>query len=217
MRWTIGQWRANALANANTSQLHAAPGQHPHPLPPLHLPAPAHPIYRVVRAYLSKKNKQTGALAGQPHPEYLFFGGEGGGGYLIPTAKKYQVLCGLRMVRRAVHPVLGHLGPRDDLQLLQSLAQCGDLRRLLLATIIEHKRVLVGCDATRMARLQQGSQSRAQSRQRTGLPLLLSGEQFEIELVMTRPFRFPRTLFSCQTLFLALPSQRFLFLLHHGT
>jgi hypothetical protein len=41
----------------------------------------------------------------------------------------------------------------------------------------------------------------------------LSGEHLEIELVMARLFRLSRALFSRETLFLVLPSLRFVFLL----
>jgi len=34
------------------------------------------------------------------------------------TSKEDQVHGGIRMVRRAVHPILRHLCPRDDLQVL---------------------------------------------------------------------------------------------------
>ena len=69
-----------------------------------------------------------------------------------PTSKEDQVHGGIRMVRGTIHPILRHLCPRDDLHVLQSLAQRLDLR-LFLIILLEHERVLIG-RAPRVACLQ---------------------------------------------------------------
>ena len=106
------------------------------------------------------------------------------------------------MVRRAVHPILRHLCPRDDLHVLQSLAQCLDLDLLVL---FGHERVLIG-GAPRVTRLQQRMQSRAEPRERTGLPLLLPRERLEVELLVSRLLRLSRALFGRETFLVFLPS-----------
>lgn len=118
------------------------------------------------------------------------------------------------MVRRAVHPSPGHLRLRDDLHVLQSLAQRVDLRSLTLV-LLEHERVVV-CMTQRVAFLQQSLQPRAEPGERAGLPLLLPHERFEIELAMPRLLRLPRAFFRSKALLLFLPSLSLLFLLWCG-
>src|SRR6267142_2028005 len=91
------------------------------------------------------------------------------------TSKEDQVHRGIRVVRSAVHPILRHLGPRDDLHAPQSLAQRLDLR-LLIRIPLEHERVPIA-RATWVTRLQQGLQPRTEPGERAGLPLFLPRER----------------------------------------
>ena len=143
MRGTIGRLQANALANASTSPPLSVPDQHRRLLPPHRQREHAHPIYQVGHVYLhgepiisqpQKKTKKRCVCTP------------------TPTSKEDQVHGGIRMVRGTIHPILRHLCPRDDLHVLQSLAQRLDLR-LFLIILLEHERVLIG-RAPRVACLQ---------------------------------------------------------------
>ena len=118
------------------------------------------------------------------------------------------------MVRRAVHSIMSHLRPRDDLHVLESLAQRSDLCRLILVPL-EHKRVLI-CHAPGVPFQQQSLQPRTKPSDRARLPLLLLHKRFKIKLAVPRPLCLPRALFRGKALLLFLPPLSFLFLLCGG-
>jgi hypothetical protein len=130
----------------------------------------------------------------------------------LPTSKEDQVHGRIRVVRRAVHPILRDLGPRDDPQALQPLAQRRDLR-VLLPIPLKHERIPIG-RTPRMARAQQGLHPRAEPGERAGLPFLLPRERLEVQLLVPRLLCLARALFRRETLLLFLPSLRLLFLLY---
>ena len=115
------------------------------------------------------------------------------------------------MVRRAVHSVLRHLGPRDDLHILEPFTQRSDLRGLPLV-LLKHERILAR-RAPGVPRLQQGLEFRAEPGDRARLPLFLTRERVEIELAVSRLLRFSRAFFCREALLFFPPALSLLYLL----
>jgi hypothetical protein len=126
------------------------------------------------------------------------------------TAKEDQIHGGIRMVRRTVDSILSHLRPRNNLHVLQSLAQRRNLDSLILV-LLEHKCILI-CSTPGVPFLQYGLQPRVKPGERARLPLL-SEERFKIKLAMPWLLRLSRELFRRKALLLFPPSLSLLFLL----